>query len=103
MRPLTHWHNQGRVAPFSLLSHGAEIVLAHAAEGADPVGRDVLESGAGGDIAVGVAFGGVIDITADVANVLFHFSRVLKLNNIINRLGATALSQPCATGPSMQR
>ena len=67
----THWLNH-LFTQSSLFGDGAEIVLAYAAEGAYPVGGDVLESSAGGNAAVGVAFGRVVDVTADVANVLFH-------------------------------
>lgn len=55
-----------------LFGDRAEIILAYATEGAHPVGGDVFESSAGGNAAVGVAFGGVVDVTTDVANVLFH-------------------------------
>lgn len=50
-----------------------EVVLADAAEGADPVFREFFEGGSGGDAVVGVAGGGVVLIAADVAYVLFHW------------------------------
>ena len=43
---------------------GGEHVLAQAADGADPILGDIFPGGAGGDAAVGVADGGVIDIAA---------------------------------------
>ena len=46
--------------------------LVYRAEGAHPVGGQVLELGAGSDAVVGVALRGVILIPADVANILFH-------------------------------
>ena len=48
------------------------MTLVDRAEGADPVGGQVLELGAGGDAVVGVALRGIILIPADVANILFH-------------------------------
>ncbi len=48
------------------------------AEGADPVGGQVFELGAGSDAVVGVALRGIILIPADVANILFHIIFVLK-------------------------
>jgi hypothetical protein len=52
------------------------------AERANPVGGEVFEFGAGGDTVVGVTNCGVIDITADIANILFHnnsFYMMIKL------------------------
>ena len=51
---------------------GLEVVLAYATEWAYPVVGDVFEGGTWGDAAVGIACCGVIDVTADVANILFH-------------------------------
>ena len=45
-----------------------------------PVGRQVLELGAGSDAVLRVALSGVILIPADVANILFHIIVVLKVN-----------------------
>lgn len=56
------------------------MTLVDRAEGADPVGGQVLELGAGGDAVVGVALRGIILIPADVANILFHIIVVLKVN-----------------------
>ena len=46
--------------------------LIYRAEGAHPVGGQVLELGAGSDAVLRVALCGVILIPADVANILFH-------------------------------
>lgn len=51
------------------------------AEGAHPVGRQVLELGAGSDAVLRVALCRVILIPADVAYILFHIIVVLKVNN----------------------
>lgn len=53
-----------------------EIVLADAAKRADPIGRDVFKSSAGGDAAIRISGLGVVRIAADVANVLFHDGRI---------------------------
>jgi hypothetical protein len=50
---------------------GGELVLADAAKGTFKIGRDVLPLGTGSDAALDIAFGLIIDPTADVANV-FH-------------------------------
>ena len=54
--------------------------LIYRAEGAHPVGGQVLELGARGDAVLRVALRGVIFIPADVANILFHIIVVLKVN-----------------------
>jgi hypothetical protein len=48
------------------------MVFAHAAEGADPVGREVFPFGAGGYAIVGVSGGRVIDIAAYITYILVH-------------------------------
>lgn len=50
------------------------------AEGADPVGGQVFELGAGSDAVLRIALCGVILMPADVANILFHIIVVLKVN-----------------------
>ena len=66
---------------FPLLLFGrAEVFLTHTAEGTHPVSREVFKGGAGGDAVVGVAFGRVVLIVADVANVLFHSVVILRFN-----------------------
>ena len=55
--------------PLHLFGRG-EIFLAHAAEGAYPVGRQVFESSAGRNAVVGIADGRIVFIAADVAYVL---------------------------------
>ena len=57
-----------------------EIVLAHATEGAHPILGKVLKRCSGLDAAVGVAYFWVIDITASVAYILFHFLRYYNVN-----------------------
>jgi hypothetical protein len=54
--------------------------LVNRAEGAHPVGGQVLELGARGDAVLRVALRGVIFIPADVANILFHIIVVFKVN-----------------------
>ena len=54
--------------------------LIYRAEGAHPVGGQVLELGAGSDAVLRVALHGVILIPADVAYILFHIIVVLKVN-----------------------
>ena len=55
-----------------------EIVFAYAADGAYPIFGNVFKGCAGGDAAIGVAYFGVIHITAGFANVLLH-----KLFNVL--------------------
>ena len=50
-----------------------EVFLAYSTKGAHPVFGEVLEGRSGFNTVVGVAYGGVIDITADIANILFQF------------------------------
>ncbi len=57
------------------------MTLVHRAEGADPIGGQFLEFGAGGNAVVGVALRGVILIPADVANILFHIVLDFRVNN----------------------
>ena len=58
--------------PCFFLCFGFEILFADAADGAAPVVGKVFESGARGYAVIGIALGGVIHVTADFANVLFH-------------------------------
>ena len=57
---------------FILLLLYREVVLANAADGANPVFGNVFKSCAGSDAAIGVSYFRVIHITTSVANVLFH-------------------------------
>ena len=57
---------------FVELFHDREAVLADAAKRAGPTVGNGLKRGAGSDTAVGIAFFWVINVTADVANILFH-------------------------------
>ncbi len=54
-----------------------EIILANATHRAHPVGWNVLKGGSSGDATVRVANSGVVDIPADVANVLLHESKMV--------------------------
>ena len=61
--------------PFTFLSGCsglAELILGRAADGADEIIGQVFKGGAGGDAVVGVADGGVISPTAEVAYVFIH-------------------------------
>jgi hypothetical protein len=49
------------------------LVFCGPAEGADPVGGKILERGSGLDSPAVVPGGGIVDITAQIAYVLFHF------------------------------
>ena len=51
---------------------GLEILLAYAANGALPILRDILECCSGCNSAVGIAYFGVILVTAKCANILLH-------------------------------
>ena len=55
-----------------ILIFRAEVFLAYAADGAYPVLGEVFESGAGSYAVIGVAELWIIDVTAGVANILFH-------------------------------
>ena len=67
--------------------------LIYRAEGAHPVGGQVLELGARGDAVLGVALRGVIFIPADVANILFHIVLDFRVNNSIETITFLALRQ----------
>ena len=56
------------------------MTLVDRAEGAHPVGGQVLELGARGDAVVRIALRRVILIPADVANILFHNGYCFKVN-----------------------
>ena len=60
-----------------------EVVFGYAAEGANPIGGDVLEGGAGGYAAFRVASGGVIDVAANFAYILFHRFLFYRVNCLI--------------------
>ena len=67
--------------------------LIYRAEGAHPVGGQVLELGAGSDAVLRVALRGVILIPADVANILFHIVLDFRVNNSIETITFLALRQ----------
>ena len=50
----------------------AEVFLAYAANGANPIFGNVFESGAGSNAGIGITFGGIVNITTGVTDVLFH-------------------------------
>src|SRR5512140_2517414 len=52
--------------------HRLEFVFPRAAEGADPVVRNVLEGGAGRHAVVRVAVDRIVDVAADDASPFFH-------------------------------
>ena len=49
---------------------GFEVVLADTADGAYPIVGDVLKRCSCGDTAIGIAYCGVVDVTANFTNVL---------------------------------
>ena len=49
-----------------------ELILAYAAEGAYPIFRQIFEGGSGLDAIVGIAKFGIINISANIAYILFH-------------------------------
>ena len=51
-----------------------EVALTYTTNGAYPVFGNVFEGGAGLDTAIGIAGFRIIDVTTDVANILFHRS-----------------------------
>ena len=61
-----------RVSTNIHLFHDREAVLANAAKRAGPVVGNSLKRGAGSDSAIGIAFFWVVDVTTDIANILFH-------------------------------
>ena len=64
---------------FCLRLSGLEVLLAYTANGANPILRDILESCAGCDSAIGIADFGVIFVAANSANILLHNSFLLGL------------------------
>lgn len=55
-----------------LVVYRTEIFLAYRAERANPVGGNVLKGRAGGNTIVGISLCGVVNVAANVANILFH-------------------------------
>lgn len=49
-----------------------KLVLADAAEGANPIFGDVFPGGAGSDAIVGITCCGIVNVTADFTYVLVH-------------------------------
>ena len=52
------------------LSGGIKGILAHAADGADPIIGNILKGSAGSDTAIGIAKLGVVNVTANA--LVFH-------------------------------
>jgi hypothetical protein len=48
------------------------LVLARSANGTGPILGQVLKGGVGGDIPIRVSLGGIINIAANLALILFH-------------------------------
>lgn len=61
-----------RPEPQPVLFLDFELVFAHAAERANPIVGQGFERRAWRDARIGIAGGGVIDVTAYGANILFH-------------------------------
>ena len=53
-----------------------EIALANAADGAYPIVGDVLKRCSCGDAAIGISYCGVVDVTANLTNVLHKLLNV---------------------------
>ena len=76
-----------------------EVLFAYSADGAYPILGEILEGCAWSDAAVGIAYFGVINITACVANVLFHnVFFVLRVNNMVNSLNYSLGSDALEAG-----
>ena len=67
---------RGRIAHFFRLFERPEILLADAADWADPCVGDVFERRSGGNAVFGIADGGIVDGGADVADVFLHLGVV---------------------------
>lgn len=61
-----------RVSTNIHLFHDREAVLANAAKRAGPAVGDGFKGSAGSDAAIGIAFFWVVNVTTDIANILFH-------------------------------
>ena len=55
-----------------------EVFFSYSTEGAYPIGRKVLKGRSGFDTIVRITYCGVVDITADIAYILFHFLVILR-------------------------
>lgn len=78
---------------FCLVVDRLEIVLADGAHGTDPIFGQILERRARLNSAVGIANFGIIDVAADDANVLFHFTPRLDCS-----AGLFVVRSPSASG-----
>ena len=50
-----------------------ELILAYAAQGAHPISGNLLPGGAGGNAVVGITLSGIVDIAAQITNILIHY------------------------------
>ena len=71
-----------------------ECVLAQTAGGADPIRRDLLPGGSGGDAVLGIAYRGIIDVAAG-ANILIHDSTFF---HSIRSSASAGPRKPCRGG-----
>ena len=72
--PYTLFYVYGTLFYFAFrLLFGSKIIFADSAVRAAPIIGKLLESGSGLNSVGGIALGGVIDVTTNAANVLFHF------------------------------
>ena len=72
-----------------------ESVFAQTAGGADPIRRDLLPGGSGGDAVLGIAYRGIIDVAAG-ANILIHDSSFFRS---IRSSASAGPRKPCRDGP----
>jgi hypothetical protein len=68
------------------LSFFRELILAYAADGANPVFGQIFEFGARSDVVFRIAGSFIIDITANFANVFFHYLFPLKVFVLLVRI-----------------
>ena len=59
-------------SPSGFLGFFGELVFAYAADGADPIFRQIFEFGAGSNVVFRITGSLIIYITANVTNVFFH-------------------------------
>jgi hypothetical protein len=72
---------------FLYLFLNGEIVFSYSTDGTNPIIGNIFEGCSGSYAAVGIAYFRVVNITACVANVLFHDNVwFLRVNNMINFL-----------------
>ena len=75
-----------------------ELIFPRAAQGAHPVGGNLLPGSAGGHAVVGVTLGGIVDIAAEIADVLIHIKTLLLFHSKSSggyRTGKQPCRMPC--------